>query len=244
MTVTAPAVSKWRVADSERDSASSDGRDRGGGEGHRHVHPQHPFPAEAVGEDAAEQDARGAAGAGDGAPDAERLVALGAVAERRRDDRERGRRDDRGAEALGRAGGDQLGFVRREAGGERRRGDEQEPGDEHPPSAEQVGQAPAEQQEAAEGEDVGVHHPGEVLLREVERLADRGQGDVHDRGVKDDDELGCREQHQRDPAPVMCSLYIGHLSSFRVSLRRRTAALEMDTSPVKPGKVEAVFRFR
>ena len=54
--------------------------ERGGGERHRDVHPQHPLPAEAVGEDAAEQHARRAAEPGDGAPDAERLVALGAVA--------------------------------------------------------------------------------------------------------------------------------------------------------------------
>ena len=44
-----------------------------------------------VGENAAEQHAGRAAGAGDGAPDAERLVALRALAEGGGDDRERRR---------------------------------------------------------------------------------------------------------------------------------------------------------
>ena len=125
MTVTAPAASKWRVADSERLSAISRGASAAATSADRHVDPQHPLPAEAVGEDAAEQHAGGAAGSGDRAPGAERLVALGAVAEGGRDDRQRRGRDDRRAEALGGAGGDQLALGGGEAGGERGGGDEQ-----------------------------------------------------------------------------------------------------------------------
>ena len=114
VTLTAPAKSKFRVSDSERLSPISDGASGGGDDPDRHVHPQHPLPAGVLGEHAAEQDARRAAGAGDRAPDAQRLIALGAVAEGRGDDRERGGGEERGAEALHGAGGDQhpLGLVR------------------------------------------------------------------------------------------------------------------------------------
>ena len=86
----------------------------------------------------------------------------------------------------------------REAAGQRGGGEEDEAGHEHAPAAEQVGQAPAQQQEAAEGERVGVDDPGEVLLGEVEVAAHRGQGDVDDRRVEDDDELRRGEQRQRE----------------------------------------------
>ena len=104
------------------------------------------------------------AGARDRAPDPERLVALGAVLEGRRDDREGGGGEDRGAEALHGAGGDQLplaGSQPPEEGGDR---EEHQPEHEHPAPSQQVGEASAQQQEPAEGEDVGIDHPGEVLL--------------------------------------------------------------------------------
>ena len=73
----------------------------------------------------------------------------------------------------------------------RQRGEREEDQAEHEdaPAPEQVGQPPAQQQEAAEGEDVGVDDPGQVALGEVERFADRRQRHVDDRGVEDDDEL-------------------------------------------------------
>src|ERR687898_638054 len=77
---------------------------------------------------------------------------------------------------------------------ERADGDEQEPGEEHAPAPEQVCHPSAEQQEAAEGEHVGVDDPGEVLLGEVEALADRGQSHVDDRGVQHDYELRKAEE--------------------------------------------------
>ena len=87
-----------------------------------------------------------------------------------------------------------------EAAGQRGQREQDEAGHEHAPPAQQVGHAPAEQQEAAEGEHVGVHDPGEVALREVERLADRGQRDVHDRRVEHHHELRRGEQAEGDPA--------------------------------------------
>ena len=52
-----------------------------GREADRHVDEQDPLPAGPLGQHAAEQHAGGAAGAGDRAPDAQRLVALGALGE-------------------------------------------------------------------------------------------------------------------------------------------------------------------
>ena len=76
-----------------------------------------------------------------------------------------------------------------EAGGQR-------PGGEHGPAdgedalgPEQVGQSAAEQQQAAERDDVGVEHPREVLGAEAEVRADVGQGHADDARVGDDHEL-------------------------------------------------------
>ena len=106
--VTAPATSKWRTSLLGVRFGDQAGRERRGGDPDRDVDPEHPLPAEVFGQDAAEQHAGGAAGAGDRAPDPQRFVALGAVAEGGGDDRERGGGEDRGAEALHGAGGDQL----------------------------------------------------------------------------------------------------------------------------------------
>ena len=80
-------------------------------------------------------------------------------------------------------------------------GEEDEADGEDAAAAEQVGHAPAEQQEAAEDERVGVDDPGQVLLGEVEVAADRRQRDVDDRGVEHDDELGRREQGECEALP-------------------------------------------
>ena len=87
-----------------------------------------------------------------------------------------------------------------EAGGQRGDRDQRQPGHEHPPPPEEVRGPAAKQQEAPERDQVGVHDPGQVLLGEVQAPADAGQGDVHDRGVQDDDELGHAEQDQRGPS--------------------------------------------
>jgi hypothetical protein len=76
--------------------------------------------------------------------------------------------------------------------------------------AEEVAEPAAEQEEAAEGKDVGVDDPGQAALAEVERVADRRQGDVDDRGVEHDHELGRAEQDQRDPALVAGVGGVGH----------------------------------
>ena len=59
---------------------------------------------------------------------------------------------------------------------------------------------PGEQQQAAEGDQVGVDDPGEVALREAEVVLDRGQRDVHDRRVEDDHQHARAEHVEREPA--------------------------------------------
>jgi len=89
-----------------------------------------------------------------------------------------------------------------EPAGQRGAGEEDQAGDEHAPAAEQVRHAPAQQQEPAEGERVGVDDPRQVVGREVQRVTDAREGDVDDRSVEDDDELRRREEDERQPTPV------------------------------------------
>ena len=138
--------------------------------------------------------------AADGAPDAERLVALRALREGRRDDRERRRGDDRGADALDGARDDQHGVALGQAAEQRREREDGDADQEHATAAEEVGGAPAEQQEAAEGDGVGRQHPLQVLRREVEVGLDRRQRDVDDRDVEDGHEEGGADNGESLPA--------------------------------------------
>jgi hypothetical protein len=57
------------------------------------------------------------------------------------------------------------------------------------PLPEEVAQPPAQEKEAAEGQQVRVHDPRERRLGEPEVVPDRGQGDVHDRPVEHDHQV-------------------------------------------------------
>src|SRR5207248_11218920 len=96
--------------------------------------------------------------------------ALLALGERRRDDRERGGRDESCAQALQPAEADELAGARRKPVQERRRREDDETDEEEPLAAEQVAGAAAEQQEAAEHERVCVDHPLEIGLIQAEVL--------------------------------------------------------------------------
>ena len=74
-------------------------------------------------------------------------------------------REHGGAHPLEAAGGDQGGLVGGEAAEQAGRGEQREAEQEDPPSAEQVGQPPAEEEQAAEGQGVGGHHPLEARRR-------------------------------------------------------------------------------
>jgi hypothetical protein len=94
---------------------------------------------------------RGPAG-GDGCPDAERPVALLALGEHDGQQRQRGGGQQRAAEPLQRAGGDEQRRVLRQAAEQRGDGEDDRAQDEDLAPADAVGQLAAEQQEAAEGE--------------------------------------------------------------------------------------------
>ena len=82
--------------------------------------------------------------------------------------------------------------------------EQSDPRHERSPPAEQVAGAGAEEEEAAEGQDVGVEHPRERRAGEMEAALDVGQGDVHDGGVEHHHQLGGEddaEDHRRVAAP-------------------------------------------
>ena len=158
----------------------------------RHVDEQAPAPRRPRREHAAEDEPDAAAAGGDRAVGGERAQALAALAERDRQQGERGRRGDRGADALHRAGGEQPALGLREAAGQRGEGEDRDAGDEHPPAAEDVAGAGAEQQQAAERQRVGVLHPRQARGREVQRALDVRQRGDDDRDVEDDHELAGR----------------------------------------------------
>ena len=75
------------------------------------------------------------------------------------------------------------------------------PNDEDPPAPEQVAGPPAEQQQPAEGERVGVDHPFQVGTGKVQRVLDVRQRHVHDRGVEHHHQLRGGDHREREPEP-------------------------------------------
>ena len=174
-------------------------REEHGGEADRHIDEEDPRPGEGLREDAAEQQADGGAAGGEPGPQAQRLALVVAVGERRVDDRQRRRGDERRPDPLQRARADQHPGGAREAVDQRRDGEDRHADEEQPPAPEQVRQPAAEQQEAAEGERVGVDHPLEVRAGQFQSGLNRRQRDVDDRGIEHDHQL--READDADAEP-------------------------------------------
>ena len=109
-----------------------------------------------------------------------------------------------------------------ESRGQRGHGDRRQPGHEHTAAAQEIRGATAQQQKPTERDYVRVHHPRQVLVGEVQPLADARQGHVHDRGVENDDQLRDRQQRQRDPAPIEFSdvLVMSNTSCISDKLRK------------------------
>src|SRR6185312_7596646 len=114
------------------------------------------------------QEAGGGSEAPDGAPHAERNVALAALDERRRQDRQRRRGDNCRAEALQGTRRDQRRLRPREPGKKRRESEDNDPREEEAPPPEQIGRPAAEQEEPAEDKRVRADHPLQARLREHE----------------------------------------------------------------------------
>ena len=157
------------------------------------------MPVEQVGEDAAEQDADRAAARRDEAEDAHRLRALGRLREEIHGQRQRDGRGDGAAESLHGARRDQELLRRREAARERGGREQPDAREEQAPLTVEVAEPAAQEEEAAERQQIGVHDPGERGLGEAEIGSDRRQRDVHDRRVEDDHQRAKAENDQRVP---------------------------------------------
>ena len=131
------------------------------GDADRDVDEEDPVPVDRAGEDAAEQDADAAAAGGDEAEHAHRLRAIGGLGEEVHHQRQRHRRGNRAAQALHRARRDQKVLGVRETARSGREREERDAGEEQTAMSEEVAEPAAEQQKAAEGEQVGVHDPRE-----------------------------------------------------------------------------------
>ena len=142
-----------------------------------------PAPAE-LGEHAAEDEPEGeAAGPGRGV-DAEGPVALGALRERGRDDREACRGGEGRGRALQEAGHDEQRAVVHEPAEGRGDGEEAQGDEQRPAPAEQVGGPPAQQEQAAVSEHVAGHDPLQLRGREVQVGVDGGERDADHRDVE------------------------------------------------------------
>ena len=104
---------------------------------------------------------------------------------------------DRRPDALKRAGAEQHALVLGDRANQRRSAEEGDAGEEHAATPEQVGGAAAEQEEAGEGERVGVDDPLQPGVGETEAAVDRRQRHVHDRDVEDDHELRQADHDQQ-----------------------------------------------
>jgi len=194
-----------------------------GRHGERDRDEQAPAPVEHLGQRAAEQEPERPARTGDRAEDPERLRALRRVGERRGEDRERGRSEQRAEGPLERAGGDEQPEVLRGTAERGCTGEAEQAGDEGPLAPERVGDAAAEQQQAPERQRVRRDDPLAVAVGEAQILLRGRQGDVHDRHVEHDEQLGEADHGQDQPAAIVLWRWgsrwhvrlLGHIGSCR-----------------------------
>ena len=161
VTSTAPGMS--RCAGARSDGV---GRQRGPGrdeddDADRHVDQEDPVPRQQVGQDAAEEHPDGASARDHEAVNAHRLRPLGRVGEQAHDERQPDSGDGGAAAALHHPADDQDLRRRRQPARDGGEGEERRPREEDAAVAPQITQAPAEQQEAAVGQQVAVDHPGQ-----------------------------------------------------------------------------------
>jgi hypothetical protein len=157
-------------------------------------------PVDRLGEDAAQQQPDRRARRGDEAVDADRLRLLARLLEHRHDHAQDHGGRHGAADALDEARADQHRLALGQAADHRRDGEDREAEQEDAPPADQVAEPAGQQQQSAEGDQVGVDHPRERRLREAEVALDRRQRDVHDRGVEDDHQHPDAQHDEREPA--------------------------------------------
>jgi hypothetical protein len=155
-----------------------------------------------------EQEAAGHRAEGDGdaresGPDRDRPATLLGITEDVGEDRQRGRHDQRAADAHERTGEDQLiGGVDR-GGGDRAKGEEDETRLQCTLAPEAVGHAAGGQQQSGEDDHIRVDDPLDLAVAGVEVTDQRRDGDVEDRVVDDDDQQADAQDAEDHPAPFV-----------------------------------------
>jgi hypothetical protein len=185
-------------------------------DGDRQVDEEDPVVVDALGEDAARQQPDRAAGGGHEPVDPNRLGLLPGLGEHRHDHAEDHGRGHRPADPLHEPGDDQQALALRHPAEQRRDREHGEADHEHPPPADEISEPAGEQQEAAEADQIRVHHPGEARLGEPQIVLDRWERHVHDGDVEHDHQHPDAEHDQRQPAMVsrfrgrFCPMMIAH----------------------------------
>jgi hypothetical protein len=159
-------------------------------------------------------------------PDADRLGAL-LAREDVGDDRQRRRHDQRPADAHDGADRDELGGGLDEEDGEAREAEERDAGLQRALAAEAVAEGPEREQQAGEGDEVGVDHPLQRRAGGAEVLLQRRERDVEDGVVEPDDHEAQGKDAEGLPASFICE-GSGHAAMVRSRHPRR---IERFTSP-------------
>jgi hypothetical protein len=136
------------------------------------------------------------------------------MTEQPHDDGECRRSDERRADSLQGPSPDQDSLALGKSGEERRSGQNREAEHEHTAGAEYVAELAALQQQAANGDDVGVENPGKAFGGEAEVGLHGGQGHADDGRVEDDDELRRAEKRQRPSSEVVGHGRVHDVCSF------------------------------
>src|SRR5262249_31039313 len=212
-----------------------------GGEGD--IDEEHQSPRDGVDEPAAQERAQCGGDAGQARPGADRrAVVLGAEAGR--DEREAPGHEERAADALQRAGGDQHTDARSNAAEHRRSREPYEADDEHASTAVLVSERAAQQEQRAQRQEIPVERPLQAGQPAAEVLADVGQGDVDDSGVEERDARPEYGGEDHPPAARRAKLDLLLRRRGRAGRLRHEAALRSRSSdselmqyrrPVGPG---------
>ena len=177
------------------------GHREGGDQCDGNVDQQRPPPRGELGEGPAEDEPDGGAATGDAAVDPEGPGPLVGLGEGHGEQREGGGRHDGGEGTLQGTGTEEHGRVLGQAAEGGGGGEPEEADEEHPAPSQVVGDPAAEEEQAAEGQGIGAHHPLAIGHRDVQRPLGRGQGHDDHRGVEHDHQLGHRD-HGKGPVPT------------------------------------------
>ena len=164
----------------------------------RDVDEEDPLPAEALGDDAADQRPDRDGAADRRAPDAERRRPVFAV-ELLADQGQRGGEHPGAADPLQAAGEVEQGRVLGDAAEERGEGEDPEADREDAPAPEPVAERAGGEQEGGEGQRVGVDDPLQAGEAGVEFALDVRQGDVDDGDVEQQHERRDRDEDEGPP---------------------------------------------